>query len=357
MTTVVFLPGETLDWRWWRIEDGAVAARGDGLPGADAPVVAVAPPEAVTLHWATLPDRSPAQGLAAARVLVAEASAAPVGELHVAVGDEGRAERPIAVVATGMMAGWLTALGAAGLDVGAVIPAALLVPAPDEGFARAEIAGQGLVRGAGSGFADEARLTELLTDGKAPVTVPREAIEAAVVAAVARPPLDLRQGVFARRRRRSIDWALVRRLAVLALAVLAVTLAIDVVTIIRLNLAAGAAEARAEALARSGLPRGETVTDPDRQLAERLTAVRGPGAGFSATAAAVFAAVRSVPGSEVTALGFAADGTLTASLAVQREAAATDLKRAIEAEGFTVTAGTFQSANGRVTGQFTVRGG
>ncbi|RZM09996.1 MAG: general secretion pathway protein GspL, partial [Sphingomonas sp.] len=98
----------------------------------------------------------------------------------------------------------------------------------------------------------------------------------------------------------------------------------------------------------------ETVTDAARQLDERLSRVRGPGLGFSATTAAVFAAVRATPGSEVTALDFQANGDLRLSVAVEREALATDLKRAIESAGFTVRAGTFQAAAGRVTGELTV---
>jgi general secretion pathway protein L len=141
---------------------------------------------------------------------------------------------------------------------------------------------------------------------------------------------------------------------VLALLILGVTLAISLVRIAKYSFGATALEAQADAIARTGLPRGETVTDAARQLDERLSRVRGPGLGFSATTAAVFAAVRATPGTEVTALDFQANGDLRLSVAVEREALATDLKRAIEAAGFTVRAGTFQAAAGRVTGDLTV---
>lgn len=354
MTTLLFLPTNRTGWRWLRVDGDGVVASGEGVPLVEEPVVAVAPADAVTLHWAELPDRSVAQATAAARVLVGEASATPLPELHVAVGDEGGGERPIGVVGLAAMRAWLGELAAAGVEAAALVPAPMLVPRPDQGYVRAEIAGQAVVRGTASGFADEATLTELVTGGTAPLTLDPAAVEAAVAAAAARPPLDLRQGLFARRRRLTLDWRLIRRLVTLALVILAVTLAIDLVRIVRYNLAADAAEERADLLARSGLPRGETVTDPDRQLAERLSRVRGPGSGFSATVAAVVAAVRSVPGSEMTALSFEPNGDLNVSLATQRESGATDLKRAIEAAGYTVNAGTFQSAGGRVSGQFTV---
>ena len=354
--TLLFLPSAHKPYRWWRLNGARVAAAGEGLPAPDdAPLIAIPPADAVTLHWAALPVRTPAQATAAARILAAEASAVPAGELHVAVGEEGDGERPIAVVGADAMRGWLAELAAAGLDPRAMVPAPMLLPRPDEGFARADLGGEGVVRGRSSGFADEPLLTDLVTGGVAPRAVAGDELGAALAAAVAAPALDLRQGPFARRRRRGLDWALVRRLGRLALGIVAVTLAISLVRLARYSFAADALEARADALAATGLPRGETVTDADRQLAERLGAVRGPGLGFTAMAAAVFAAVRATPGTEVTGLDFQSSGDLKLSVAAARESLPTDLKRAIERAGFTVDASTFTSTNGRVTGDLTVR--
>ncbi|WP_425229347.1 type II secretion system protein GspL [Sphingomonas sp.] len=355
--TLVFLPDAATPWRWWRRDDGGQIAEGSGVPPATAggTLIAVPPADAVTLHWAVLPARSPAQAATAARLLIADASAAPAAELHVAVGEEAGDERPIAVVGAAAMRDWLLELEAAGMDADAIVPAPLLLPRPTEGYARAELAGAGVVRGATSGFADEARLTELVTGGVAPRTVGREELDAALAAAAAAPVLDLRQGPFARRRRTGLDWALIRRLAVLGIATVAVTLAIGVTRLVKLNLAAARLEAQADALAATGLPRGETLIDADRQLIERLGAMRGPGLGFTGMTAAVFAGVRATPGTEVTGLDFQPNGDLKLSVATARESLPTDLKRAIERAGFTVDAGVFTSANGRVTGDMTVR--
>lgn len=356
MTALLFLPGSDARYRWMRVDGERVLDAGDGLPPpiADEAVVAVTPADAVTLHWAALPSRSPAQATAAARIVAGEASAAPAGELHVAIGEEGQDERPIAVVGAAAMRGWLADLAAVGIDPDKMLPAPLLLPRPDEGFARAELAGEGVIRGPTSGFADEARLTELVTGGAAPRTIGRDEMDRALVAAVLSPALDLRQGPFARRRRGGIDWALVRRIGWLAVAILSVTLAIDLVRIAKYSFAADALEQQAAALAATGLPRGETVVDADRQLTERLGAVRGPGLGFTGMAAAVFAAVRATPGTEVTGVDFTPTGSLRLSVAAARESLPTDLKRAIERSGFVVTAGVFTSANGRVTGDMTV---
>ena len=358
--TLLFLPANKAPLRWWRMTGGRVA-EGEGVPppAEDDRLVAVAPADSVTLHWAALPARTPAQATAAARILAAEASALPAVELHVAVGEEaasgGGEERPIAVVTAGAMRGWLDALALQGLDPDAMVPAPLLLPRPDSGYARAELGGQGVVRGLTSGFADEARLTELITGGEEPLLVGRDALDRAFAAVVAAPPLDLRQGPFARRRRVGLDWALIRRLGVLAAAVLLVTLATGLVRLAKYSFAADAVEAQADALAATGLPRGETITNADRQLTERLGAVRGPGLGFTGMAAAVFAAVRATPGTEVTGIDFQPTGNLKLSVAAARESLPTDLKRAIERAGFTVDASTFTSANGRVTGDMTVR--
>ncbi|WP_294247417.1 type II secretion system protein GspL [uncultured Sphingomonas sp.] len=355
-TNLLFLPpGEGGDYRWMRIEEERVAAAGEGLPQGDGDVIAVAPADAVSLHWAEIPARSTAQAAAAARLLAAEVSAAPMDELHVAVGEDEAGSRPIGIVNRGAMAGWLARLGAAGVDPVAVVPAPLLLPRPDEGYVRGDLAGQGVVRGRASGFADEPGFTEIVT-GDAPLDdLDDAAVAVALGTVAAAPALDLRQGPFARRRGFSIDWRLVRRLAWLGVAIVIATLAIDFVRWTKYSFAADATEAKIEQVARTALPRGETLVDADRQLTERLSAVRGPGQGFSRTAAAVFAAVRSVPGTELTALDFQPNGDVRLGVAVDREALATDLKRAIEAEGFTVQPSTFVAANGRITGEFTVR--
>jgi general secretion pathway protein L len=245
-------------------------------------------------------------------------------------------------------------LAAAGLDPDAIVPAPMLLPRPDQGYVRAALGGYGVVRGPAAGFADEARLTDLVTGDTPPETLDRDALEPAIVTAALTPALNLRQGAFAKRRRRAIDWKLVRRLTRLAAAIVIVTLLIAVFRIIRNDVSASAIESRAEMVARQGLPAGVTITDPERQLGERLAAMRGAGLGFSRTAAAVFQAVQAVPGTELTALDFDETGTLKASVTAEGEAAANDLKHRIEAMGFTVGSSTFTQNAGQVSGDLTV---
>ncbi|WP_375249344.1 type II secretion system protein GspL [Sphingomonas sp.] len=365
VATLLFLPpDDSQPWHWWRVDGDAVVAEGDGLPDVGAEghasageVIAIAPADAVTLHWADLPARSAAQAAAAARVVVSDATAEPARDMHVAVGAEREGERAIAVVAPGRMAAWLAALAQRGVDPAVMLPAPLLLPEPEEGHVRADLPGQGVVRGRTSGWADEARLTDLVTGGIPPLTLDRGVLHGAAVAAVAAPALNLRQGMFARRTRRAVDWRLVRRLGILIGLILLATLAIDMVRIMRYSFGADSLEVRADAIAREGLPRGANANDGDapRILADRLARLRGPGQGFTRTTAAIYQVVQAMPDSEVTGVQFEPNGSLRVSLSVPGETQANAIKSRLANAGFTVESSVFAQVNGRLAGDMTVR--
>ena len=124
--------------------------------------------------------------------------------------------------------------------------------------------------------------------------------------------------------------------------------------ITKYSFTADSLERQADLLARQGLPRGETVNNADRQLDARLTGLRGGGAGFSRTAAAVYAAVRSVPGAEARALAFDANGELRVTASTETEGQIADLRTRIESYGFAVRLSPVEASAGRFTGQLTV---
>lgn len=357
---VLFLPTRPSDgYRWLKVGGGAIAARGDGVPTDldGLPHIVIVSGEHVALHWAVLPDRSAAQSVAAARATLADAVASPIGDLHVAVGREGdSADRPIALVDARWMQAWLDELAAHSIDADAIIPGPMLLPRPVEGFVKADLGIETVVRGAAIGFVDEPKLTGLVTGGIEPAMLDVDALEEAILQAVATPPLNLRQGAFAPRRPGvGVDWGQIKRLGWLAMTAILLTVGITLVDILRNNLGADSLDRQAESLARQGLRSGETVNDADRQLDERLLGLRGPGLGFTRTAGAVFTALRAVPASQATALSFDGTGSLRVSIATQGEGAANDVKRRIEAMGFTVTqTGQFVASAGRVTGDFQV---
>lgn len=353
---------------WLHVAGGSVVARGTGLEGlpplADAAtgnaarVAAIVPGEAVAVHWLEVPaGLAPAQAAAAARLIAADVSAQPIGDMHVAVGPEveGSPLRAVAMVPAIAMAGWLGKLQAQALDPDVVMPEPLLLAPPREGYVRHERGGLPVYRGQTDAFAVEPELAELIV-AEAPVeAVDAEAFEGGLAEAVAYPAVNLRQGAFAKRRRWKIEWPLVRRLAMLALALLVVTLAIQVAAIFRYTLEADALELEANRVAATALRRSGPVTDGPRQLERRLSELRGSGPGYSTLAAAVFAAVRGTPNVELTALSFDQSGALRATVQADSPATISMLQQRIEAAGFTVVADAIRSGGGRPTTDLTVR--
>ena len=154
----------------------------------------------------------------------------------------------VAVVANADMVAWLAWAAAHGLDATPVVPAGLLLPRPEEGFARGDDRrGDDRARQVVGVSRSMPSSRALLIGDAAVAEVPMAEVEAALIAALDAPPLDLRQGVFARRKRRAIDWGLVRRAAVLAGLILLLALVISLVRIAKLRWrtdAAGRARAR-----------------------------------------------------------------------------------------------------------------
>ncbi len=351
---------------WLRIAGGVVTARGRGLEGlpdtaAGTPlqVAAIVPGEAVALHWLELPSGlAPAQAVAAARLMAGEVSAQPLGDMHIAVGPDGEegSPRPVAIVPAITMAGWLGKLQAQALDPDVMLPEPLLLSAPREGYVRHERGGLPLYRGPTDAFSLEPELAELIVAPAQVEAIDEEAFEGGLWDALASPVVNLRQGAFAKRRRWKIEWALVRRLAMLAVALALVTLAIQVAATFRYTLEADALEMEANRIAATALQRSGPVTDGSGQLERRLSELRGSGPGYSAMATAVFAAVRDTPNVELTGLFFDQTGAMRATVQADSPATIALVQQRIEGGGFAVVIGEVRSGGGRPTADVTVRG-
>ena len=347
---------------WLRLDDGAVAERGPGAGGLPAgggarKTVAVVPGEQVTLQWIDLPPGlAPAQAQAAARMLAAETSIQPPADTHLAIGREaGGTGRCIALVPAAAMAGWTATLREAGVEPDHIVPETLLLPVPEEGFARFDRGEIALYRGAEAAFAAEPELAELLVDGAPVAEIDADAFEASLAGAVERPLVDLRQGAFGRRREWRLQSGRLRRLAVLAAGLLVATLALQIAQIVSYSLAAARAEDETMRIAQAAMPRTGVVGDPAAALERRLARLRGGGVGFTTIAAAAFAAVRSTPNVELSALAFSPDGTLGVTAQGDNAASLADLARRIEAAGFAVEAAPPRGAAGRQLQEMKVR--
>ncbi|MDQ3140533.1 MAG: type II secretion system protein GspL [Pseudomonadota bacterium] len=365
---LIFIGRDGAAASWLRLSDGAIADRGDGLEDAPAligpddaeplMVVAVVPGETVALHWLELPaGLSPPQAAAAARLLATELSTQLAEQLHVAVGPEieGTDLRCVAMVPAADMVPWIAALQSAALDPDSIIPEQLLLLPRDGAVMRYDGRALPLFRGATDAFAVEPELAEVVLRDAPVETLSDESFEAELAAAIADRPVDLRQGLFAKRRRWKIDWRLVRRLAMLALAILLVTFAIQIVSIMRYTFAADRLEAEVASVAGEVLP-GVRISNPSRQLGQRLTELQGSGVGYSMMASTVFAAVQATPGLEVVAIQYDGQGTLRLTVRADAPAAISALQQQLDSSGSLVAdVGALRTENGRQSAEISVR--
>lgn len=367
-TLLIFLSREEGFDCWLRLANGAVTARGDGiadlpplmLPDSGDPlrVAAAVPGDAVMVHWLDLPaGLSPPQANAAARLIAAERSAAPVDTLHVAVGpDDGDdAPRCVAIVSAEQLAAWIGRCQSVGVDPDLILPEPLLLLPREGRLLRHERAGTPLYRGTSEAFSVEPDLAALAFPQVEVEPVGEEGFEGGLAEAVANPAVNLRQGAFARRRRWKVDWKLVRRLSLLATAILIVSFAIQLTLIIRYTFAADRLEAEARQVASGALGEGVGVSNAPRQLSQRLAELQGSGAGYSGMASALFAAVRDTPNAELGAIAFDAGGTLRATVIGDSPATLAALAQRIEAAGLAADPGALRSMNGRQSAEMTVR--
>lgn len=262
----------------------------------------------------------------------------------------------VGVVASTRMAAWIAEGQAAGYDPDALIPETLLLEPPGEGLATTESGPLILARGHRQAFAAEPDLLPLLAPDARLTPITADEVEARLPAVLDRPPLDLRTGVFRKRRRWRIDWPLVRRLALLGALCFFVDALIQLTLIARYDADTTRAEARTAAIARAALPRGTRVRDPQAQLAERLSTLRGGGVGLAPTLGGLFDALRAQPNVEVQAISFDPSGTLRATLSAAGTGDLDALRTALDARGLVAEAGDVRAANGRQVAEYRITG-
>lgn len=294
-----------------RIRARRVCDAADPLPTEPgARDILVVPGDALRLLWLALPAHSAAQAAAAARLLLQDHVAQPVATLHVAVGaaEAGGPQRLLGAVDDARMRGWLARAAQLGLHPVAVVPDCLLLdPPPDDSVQVCERDGLLLARGHRLALAAEADLVRQVIGDRPLRRLDPAACDARFAAnALAVPALDLLQGPYARRdetvprqRRR------LRRLA--ALALLSPLLLVGAQAMYH-GLAARSLEHRADALAaayRPGLTGAALGAHYRQRLAPDLLAVHS---------AALFEALRAVPGTRLDSYEFTPDTGVRASL-------------------------------------------
>lgn len=374
---IVALPDEAgREPLWMRVVDGAVVQRGAGpnwlascglaaLP-QDMVVMLVPPAALVTLHWTAHPDLPARQGRAAARLAALAGGIAPSDQLFAAADENDDPARPhlIALAARSDMQHWLLWAQHHGLDPDVIVPAPLLLPEPEEGFARGMIGGAAAWRGretafggdifGGDVFGGDRAVPELIGEADVRDASPAE-VEALAIAALERPPLDMRQGDFARRVRRDWDRRSLTRIAVGSALVLLASLLITVIGVTRQYVAARGLDAESLALAREVLPDAADVASAQSEMDRQLAARGAGGYAFTASAAALMSAMQDSPGVSLTALSRDPDGMIRATLAAAKADDINDVLLNLQAAGFTITATPSQDPGGRTLADITVR--
>lgn len=249
------------------------------------------PSEQVLVVSVDLPLPSRRQRLAALPFAIEDMVADPIGDVHVALGEELSPRRHLAgAVRHGVMAGWVEKVMEGGLVHAAIVPDALSLPVPEEGSWACQLSGSRvLVRTwEGTGFATSvAQLPILWAAAGNPVciahgeplppqvtSVPGTVELEPLTARLLVPALDLRQGAYAKPRR-AVPLSARRFLAVLAAGAL-VHAVIAVVDTFALRNIADERRAEAQELVQRYLPGVSVDGDFAAEVNELLAGGGGP---------------------------------------------------------------------------------
>ncbi len=364
---IVFLPeAADAEPHWLRVVEGTIVQRGQGtnwlaatglsaLP-VEARVLLVPPAAGVALHWIAHPDLPARQGRAAARLSALATGILLSDQLFAATDENADPAEPhiVGLAARADMQQWLLRAQHHGLDPDILTPAPLLIPVPDEGFARAVIGDESLLRGRTIALPGDLALPELIGDAPIIDTTP-EIIERAAIVALDAPPLNLRQGDYAKRKRRTLDAAMLRRIALWSGLIVLLGILIGLTTVIKNHREAVRLDTASLAEAQQVLP---AATDPAQALIEmegQLAARGAESRAFTAPVSGLLTAMQDTPGVALTALSRDPDGMVRATLAAARPEDINQVLLAIQAAGFTITATSSQDPGGRTLADITVR--
>ncbi|WP_052130130.1 type II secretion system protein GspL [Sphingomonas sp. 35-24ZXX] len=345
---------------WWHVEDSHVVARGqDVSPPAragDAPVIALVPAADTVIRTLDMGDMSAAQAEAAARYRAADLSIG--GDLFVAVRALGRTEAGMrvrcATIARATLADHLAELALRGLDPDIIVPVGLLLPESDQPVS-ATFGDLGADRLGDLVLPPDEALGALLLAGEAPVALDQDRRDAALVAALADPPLNLRQGDFARRTPLfALGAGQGRTLAWLLGALALVSLAVPLAEIGKHYLGADLAERRALASAQRLVPGATDAAQAEQQIDARLAARGAGNMVASVPLAGLLSAIQPVPGVVIRQADYRPGGIIAAMIAAPRVEDLNTVLIALQNNGYKVTAANRSDATGQAVADITV---
>ncbi|MCG6119292.1 MAG: type II secretion system protein GspL [Blastomonas sp.] len=347
---------------WWRADNGHIVSRGQDFsppataPGAEpGPVMVLVPAADTVIRLLDMGDMSAAQAEAAARYRAADLSIG--GDLFVgvrALQGAGPAQVLCATIARARFAEHLAELALRGLDPDIIVPVGLLLPAGETPVS-GTFGDLGADRLGDLVLPPDEALAALLMGDTPPAPLDHDARDAAMIAALADPPLNLRQSEFARRTPLfALGAGQGRMLAWLLGALLLVTFAIPLVEIGKNYLGADLAERRALASAQRLVPEATDVAQAEQALDTRLAA-RGAGNAIATVPlAGLLSAMQPVAGVTIRQADYRPGGIIGAMIAAPRVEDLNAVLIALQNNGYTVTAAQRSDATGQAVADITV---
>jgi general secretion pathway protein L len=348
------------DTRWWHVVDGELVSAGSGdewlnFIGSRRTLVGIAPAAQARVSFSARPSTATnRQAEAAARLAAVNSSLGGDQTLHSAsaVSDDGSIVT--AVAARDAMAAWIEWARTLGAEPDRIVPAVALLPLSDR-WTAAAFGEEHVVGRRGTVLPDEPDLTAAVTGGDRIETLDEEQIRSALADAAEGPLVDLRTGLFARRRRLLVERDRVRELAIFAALIPLVLLAWALVLIVKLERSTDRLNAETLAVATAALGKAVTLDSAEAELAER-----SGGSAFGGVLPPLTATYQALQGEQsasLTSLSYAPDGTLSVTLAAPDAAAINRVLVALQRNGYRITAVPRQSPDGRSMADATVRSG
>jgi general secretion pathway protein L len=341
----------------WRVVDGHWQACGplsDFIPDVqDQMLLALVPPAEARCIWSSLPDLEPRQAEGVAKLRAAEHS---LGLVHSAARHVGDDVVVAATIAPSAMQDGLARLAMRGLNPDVVIPFGLAIEASPDHVVIASFDGMTVLRGERFAIPDEAVFRDLLVGERYVEPAEADSVRAMLLAASEQPLLNLREGVFAKRERRVLATAAQRTWIVrLVGAILAVTLLLGMLTLVKYWRATSAENERALAAAQKIDPSIRDVTQAEVQLGRALQQKGLSQGRFGPLSAGLWRAVQTSPNVSARELRFGNDGILTVVLAAPDANSINKALLAIQQDGFRITATPRQDNSGATLVDLTMR--
>jgi len=299
-------------------------------------VIAVVAGVDVALAKLSVPQGMPAQMQTAAHLMIRDVVVAGTGSVAVAPRADQAGQRWTAQFDTALCDAVLERLAAYDLDPEAIVPAALLLPAAEDGAVRSGYYGLDIAQTSARGFAAEPDVMDMILSGQQPIDV--MAPEALQQRLPQRPPLNLRIGARAKRDSAAFAPRWLKRSAIFALIAAFLWPALPLVDVFSYRSAIADLDAQTMRQIKAALPDAARIVNARAQLDERIAALGLSGGGEQIYGALVNATAQSA-GIVVEQLSYDARQGLSATLIVGQQSQLDPLTQRLRSEGFFVDAG------------------